>query len=121
MILQTEEEKLQEQLFIITGIFGGVALILCLMILVLSFTLSKLSKEVREVRRKARSGAQPAGRERYASEPGPEMRPPGFSSKRDRAAPGASPPSEEREPLPRLPGERAARGEGLQLQGGGQN
>ena len=83
LILQTEEEKLQEQLFIITGIFGGVALILCLMILVLSFTLSKLSKEVREVRRKARSGAQPAGRERYASEPGPEMRPPGFSSKRD--------------------------------------
>ena len=41
LTLQTEEEKLQEQLFIITGIFGGVALILCLMILVLSFTLSK--------------------------------------------------------------------------------
>ena len=41
MILQTEEEKLQENLFIITGVFGGVALILCLMILVLSFNLSK--------------------------------------------------------------------------------
>ena len=41
LILQTEEEKLQENLFIITGVFGGVALILCLMILVLSFNLSK--------------------------------------------------------------------------------
>ena len=45
MILQTEEEKLQENLFIITGVFGGVALILCLMILVLSFNLSKYVRQ----------------------------------------------------------------------------
>ena len=90
MILQTEEEKLQENLFIITGVFGGVALILCLMILVLSFNLSKyvsqsvsqsqpslqarrLSKEVRAVKRKGRQAGQP----------GPEARQPGYSIKRD--------------------------------------
>ena len=35
------------------------------------------------MRRKGRAGAQPGPRERYASEAGPEMRPPGYASKRD--------------------------------------
>ena len=47
----------------------------------------RLSKAVREVRRKGRSGgphtAHTAGRDRYVSESGPEMRQPGYSSKRD--------------------------------------
>ena len=47
----------------------------------------RLSKAVREVRRKGRSGgphtAHSAGRDRYVSESGPEMRQPGYSSKRD--------------------------------------
>ena len=42
-IPQTPEEELQTQLFIIVGIFGGVSLILCLMVLGLSYTITKYS------------------------------------------------------------------------------
>ena len=37
----TNEEKLQLEVYIIAGVFGGVTLVLCLMILGLAFMMSK--------------------------------------------------------------------------------
>ena len=38
---RTEEEKLQLEVYIIAGVFGGVTLVLCLMVLGLAFMMSK--------------------------------------------------------------------------------
>ena len=38
---QTDEQKLQDQVYIISGVFGGVTLILCLMILGLAYSITK--------------------------------------------------------------------------------
>ena len=37
----TDEEKLQLEVYIIAGVFGGVTLVLCLMVLGLAFMMSK--------------------------------------------------------------------------------
>ena len=38
---KTDEEKLQLEVYIIAGVFGGVTLVLCLMVLGLAFMMSK--------------------------------------------------------------------------------
>ena len=40
-MLQTPEEKLEQEIYIIAGVFGGVTLVLCLMILGLAFSITK--------------------------------------------------------------------------------
>merc|ERR1712223_498265 len=55
---KTDEEKLQEQVYIISGGFGGVTLILCLMILGLAYSITKLGKQVTEAKKSKQQSRQ---------------------------------------------------------------
>ena len=41
LVLKTNDQQLQNQVYIISGVFGGVTLVLCLMILGLAYSISK--------------------------------------------------------------------------------
>lgn len=71
-----EEKKLQEQVYIISGVFGGVTLVLCLMILGLAYSITKLGKQVTEAKtskQQSRPNPVSINRER------PENNPPNFN------------------------------------------
>jgi len=73
---RTEEEKLQLEVYIIAGVFGGVTLVLCLMVLGLAFMMSKISKQVASARKSQSQPRQAPGRDNYQPDPEINVMPP---------------------------------------------
>jgi len=73
---KTNEQKLQDQVYIISGVFGGVTLVLCLMILGLAYSITKLGKDVKNKTSKQQSHQNPVS---ISRERRPENNPPNFN------------------------------------------
>merc|ERR1719300_2119767 len=66
---QTDEEKLQQEVYILAGVFGGVALLLFAMIFGLAFGISSLQKKVQKAKAQQSRRAPPAGGNVFNSDP----------------------------------------------------